>query len=186
MPYIHLPIQSGSDRMLKLMNRKHTRQSYLEIIEKIREARCDIAISSDFIVGFPGETDSDFEQSLSLINKVNYSQAYSFTYSPRPGTPAADYDHQLPKEIKMERLIILQNLLKEQQLEYNKKFLNSSVSILIEREGKEHNQLVGKSPHSQSVYFNNVENKSKIGNFAEVHINSVKVSSLSGNIIEKN
>jgi len=186
MPYIHLPIQSGSDRMLKLMNRKHTRQSYLEIIEKIREARCDIAISSDFIVGFPGETDSDFEQSLSLINKVNYSQAYSFTYSPRPGTPAADYDHQLPKEIKTERLIILQNLLKEQQLEYNKKFLNSSVSILIEREGKEHNQLVGKSPHSQSVYFNNIENKSKIGNFAEVHINSVKVSSLSGNVIEKN
>ncbi len=183
MPYIHLPVQSGSDRMLKLMNRKHSQNSYLDIIEKIRNSREDIAISSDFIVGFPGETDKDFEKTISLINKVNYAQAYSFSYSPRPGTPAADYENQVPKNIKMERLHHLQGLLKEQQINFNKNFLNTTVSILIEREAKD-GRLTGKSPHLQSVYFNNEGNKLNIGDFAQVYVDSASVSSLDGSIVE--
>ena len=183
MPYIHLPVQSGSDRMLKLMNRKHSRNSYFDIIEKIRNSRKDIAISSDFIVGFPGETDKDFEKTISLINKVNYAQAYSFSYSPRPGTPAADYENQVPKNIKMERLHHLQGLLKEQQIDFNKNFLNTTISILIEREAKD-GRLTGKSPHLQSVYFNNEDNKFNIGDFAQVYVDSASVSSLDGSIVE--
>jgi tRNA-2-methylthio-N6-dimethylallyladenosine synthase len=183
MPYIHLPVQTGSDRMLKLMNRKHSQNSYLDIIEKIRNSRKDIAISSDFIVGFPGETDKDFEETISLINKVNYAQAYSFSYSPRPGTPAADYENQVPKNIKMERLHHLQGLLKEQQIDFNKNFLNTTISILIEREAKD-GRLTGKSPHLQSVYFNNEDNKFNIGDFAQVYVDSASVSSLDGSIIE--
>jgi len=184
MPYIHLPIQSGSNRILKLMNRKHTCEEYIEIIEKIRNARNDIALSSDFITGFPGETDKDFELTIDLVKKIKYAQAYSFNYSPRPGTPSADYEKQIPQNIKSERLKLLQDILKQQQLEFNNQSKGKIVSILIERKGREINQLVGKTPYMQSVFFKNIENKSKIGDFIDVKIDTIKVNNLSGELVE--
>jgi tRNA-2-methylthio-N6-dimethylallyladenosine synthase len=184
MPYIHLPIQSGSNRILKLMNRKHTCEEYIEIIEKIRNARNDIALSSDFITGFPGETDKDFELTIDLVKKIKYAQAYSFNYSPRPGTPSADYEKQIPQNIKSERLKLLQDILKQQQLEFNNQSKGKIVSILIERKGREINQLVGKTPYMQSVFFKNIENKSKIGDFIDVQIDTIKVNNLSGELVE--
>lgn len=183
MPYIHLPVQSGSNRILKLMNRKHTCEEYIEIIENIRNARNDIALSSDFITGFPGETDKDFESTIELVRKIKYAQAYSFNYSPRPGTPSADYESQIPQNIKSERLKLLQDILKQQQLEFNNQSKGKIVRILVERKGKEINQLVGKTPHMQSVFFNN-SNKSKIGDFIDVRIDSIKVNNLSGELVE--
>ena len=184
MPYIHLPIQSGSNRILKLMNRKHTCEEYIEIIEKIRNARNDIALSSDFITGFPGETDKDFELTIDLVKKIKYAQAYSFNYSPRPGTPSADYEKQIPQNIKSERLKLLQDILKQQQLEFNNQSKGKIVSILIERKGREIDQLVGKTPYMQSVFFKNIENKSKIGDFIDVKIDTIKVNNLSGELVE--
>ena len=184
MPYIHLPIQSGSNRILKLMNRKHTCEEYIEIIEKIRNARNDIALSSDFITGFPGETDKDFELTIDLVKKIKYAQAYSFNYSPRPGTPSADYEKQIPQNIKSERLKLLQDILKQQQLEFNNQSKGKIVSILIERKGREIDQLVGKTPYMQSVFFKNIENKSKIGDFIDVQIDTIKVNNLSGELVE--
>jgi tRNA-2-methylthio-N6-dimethylallyladenosine synthase len=184
MPYIHLPIQSGSNRILKLMNRKHTCEEYIEIIEKIRNARNDIALSSDFITGFPGETDKDFELTIDLVKKIKYAQAYSFNYSPRPGTPSADYEKQIPQNIKSERLKLLQDILKQQQLEFNNQSKEKIVSILIERKGREIDQLVGKTPYMQSVFFKNIENKSKIGDFIDVKIDTIKVNNLSGELVE--
>ncbi len=184
MPYIHLPVQSGSNRILKLMNRKHTCEEYIEIIENIRNARNDIALSSDFITGFPGETDKDFESTIELVKKIKYAQAYSFNYSPRPGTPSADYERQVPQNIKSERLKLLQDILKQQQLEFNNQSKGKIVRILVERKGKEINQLVGKTPHMQSVFFNNIKNKSKIGDFIDIRIDSIKVNNLSGELVE--
>jgi len=184
MPYIHLPIQSGSNRILKLMNRKHTCEEYIEIIEKIRNARNDIALSSDFITGFPGETDKDFELTIDLVKKIKYAQAYSFNYSPRPGTPSADYEKQIPQNIKSERLKLLQDILKQQQLEFNNQSKGKIVSILIERKGREIDQLVGKTPYMQSVFFKNIENKCKIGDFIDVKIDTIKVNNLSGELVE--
>ncbi len=184
MPYIHLPIQSGSNRILKLMNRKHTCEEYIEIIEKIRKARNDIALSSDFITGFPGETDKDFELTIDLVKKIKYAQAYSFNYSPRPGTPSADYEKQIPQNIKSERLKLLQDILKQQQLEFNNQSKGKIVSILIERKGREINQFVGKTPYMQSVFFKNIENKRKIGDFIDVKIDTIKVNNLSGELVE--
>jgi tRNA-2-methylthio-N6-dimethylallyladenosine synthase len=183
MPYIHLPVQSGSNRILKLMNRKHTCEEYIEIIENIRNARNDIALSSDFITGFPGETDKDFESTIELVKKIKYAQAYSFNYSPRPGISSADYESQIPQNIKSERLKLLQDILKQQQLEFNNQSKGKIVRILVERKGKEINQLVGKTPHMQSVFFNN-NNKSKIGDFIDVRIDSIKVNNLSGELVE--
>ncbi len=184
MPYIHLPVQSGSNRILKLMNRKHTCEEYIEIIENIRNARNDIALSSDFITGFPGETDKDFESTIELVKKIKYAQAYSFNYSPRPGTPSADYERQVPQNIKSERLKLLQDILKQQQLEFNNQSKGKIVRILVERKGKEINQLVGKTPHMQSVFFNNIKNKNKIGDFIDIRIDSIKVNNLSGELVE--
>ena len=184
MPYIHLPVQSGSNRILKLMNRKHTCEEYIEIIENIRNARNDIALSSDFITGFPGETDKDFESTIDLVKKIKYAQAYSFNYSPRPGTPSADYERQIPQSIKSERLKLLQDILKQQQLEFNNQSKGKIVRILVERMGKEINQLVGKTPHMQTVFFNNIKNKSKIGDFKDVRIDAIKVNNLSGELVE--
>jgi len=184
MPYIHLPVQSGSNRILKLMNRKHTCEEYIEIIENIRNARNDIALSSDFITGFPGETDKDFESTIELVKKIKYAQAYSFNYSPRPGTPSADYERQIPQNIKSERLKLLQDILKQQQLEFNNQSKGKIVRILVERKGKEINHLVGKTPHMQSVFFNNIKNKNKIGDFIDIRIDSIKVNNLSGELVE--
>jgi len=152
MPYLHLPVQSGSDKILDAMNRKHTREDYFATIDKLRAARPDIALSGDFIVGFPGETDQDFEDTLDLVRRVKYAQAYSFKYSPRPGTPASTIEDQVPEDVKADRLARLQALLNEHQLEFNEGTLGQEMDILLEREGKRAGQLLGRSPYLQAVH----------------------------------
>ena len=151
MPYLHLPVQSGSDRILKAMNRKHTAESYLEVIARIRAARPDILLSGDFIVGFPGETDQDFEDTLQLVRDVHYGQAYSFKYSTRPGTPAAEKP-QLPEDVMNERLQRLQALLREQQQATQAQMVGRDVKVLFEKAGREHGQMIGKSEYLHAVY----------------------------------
>jgi tRNA-2-methylthio-N6-dimethylallyladenosine synthase len=151
MPYIHLPVQSGSDTILKAMNRRHTAGAYVATIAKFRKARPDIAVSGDFIVGFPGETEKDFEATLALVEEVNYAQAYSFKYSPRPGTPAAEAE-QVPDAIKAERLSRLQALLNHQQHAFNQAFVGKTLDVLFERGGKHPGQAIGRSPHLQAVH----------------------------------
>nr|WP_255935665.1 tRNA (N6-isopentenyl adenosine(37)-C2)-methylthiotransferase MiaB [Kordiimonas sp. SCSIO 12610] len=152
MPYLHLPVQSGSDKILDAMNRKHTAERYFEIIDELRTGRPDIALSSDFIVGFPGETDEDFEATMELVRRVNYAQAYSFKYSPRPGTPASVLETQVEEHVKSERLTALQALLGEQQIAFNKTSVGKTMDVLLERIGKEEGQLVGRSPYLQAVH----------------------------------
>jgi tRNA-2-methylthio-N6-dimethylallyladenosine synthase len=152
MPFLHLPVQSGSDRILKAMNRSHSRDSYLRILDRVRAARPDIAFSGDFIVGFPGETDADFEDTLSLVREVGHAQAYSFKYSPRPGTPAADMADQIPMEVMDERLQRLQAQLVADQTAFNRNTLGKTCEVLLERPGKLAGQLIGKSPWLQSVH----------------------------------
>ncbi len=151
MPYVHLPIQSGSDRVLAAMNRRHRAEDYLRIIDRLRAARPDIAVSGDFIVGFPGETEADFEATLALVREVRYAQAFSFAYSPRPGTPAADRADQVPAEVKSGRLQRLQALLAEQQLAFNRATSGRLCEVLVERPGRRPGQWIGKSPWLQSV-----------------------------------
>ncbi|HEX8644153.1 MAG TPA: tRNA (N6-isopentenyl adenosine(37)-C2)-methylthiotransferase MiaB [Allosphingosinicella sp.] len=177
MPYLHLPVQSGSDRVLKAMNRSHTSSSYLRILERVRAARPDIALSGDFIVGFPGETDMEFEQTLKLVAAVNYAQAYTFKYSPRPGTPAADMDVQVPEEVKDERLQRLQALVGAQQLAFNRATVGRRTCVLLERAGRKPGQMVGKSPWLQSVH---LETAAAIGDIVEVEILSAGPNSLAG------
>ncbi len=177
MPFLHLPIQSGSDRMLKLMNRKHTSDFYMEIIEKMRKARPDIAFSSDFIVGFPGETEADFEQTMRIVSEVGYAQCYSFKYSPRPGTPAAEREGQVAEEVKTERLKRLQNLIQVEQYNFNKATVGKTLPVLFDRKGKYKGQVIGKTPYMQSVHVMAAENyQNKIVNvlISEVHSNSLK------------
>ncbi len=152
MPYLHLPVQAGSDRILKAMNRSHSRDSYLRIIERMRAVRPDLALSGDFIVAFPGESDADFEDTLSIVREARFAQAYSFKYSPRPGTPAANMDDQIAPEVADERLQRLQALLVEQQLAFNDQTVGVETDILLERQGKLPGQLIGKSPWLQSVH----------------------------------
>ena len=152
MPYLHLPVQSGSDAILEAMNRQHKAADYIRIIERLRSYRPDVALSGDFIVGFPGETDQDFEATMALVRDVNYAQAYSFKYSPRPGTPASVNTDQVPEEVKSERLQALQALLNEQQMTFNQAFVGKTMDVLLERDGKEDNQLVGRSPYLQAVH----------------------------------
>ncbi|MBA5724101.1 tRNA (N6-isopentenyl adenosine(37)-C2)-methylthiotransferase MiaB [Candidatus Liberibacter sp.] len=181
MPYLHLPIQSGSDRILKSMNRRHTVQEYLQIIEKIRSTRPKIAISSDFIVGFPGETDADFKSTMDLVEQVGYSQAFSFKYSPRPGTPGADMIDQVDDVIKTERLLCLQKKLREQQVTFNKACVGQIVEILIEKKGKHAGQFVGRSPWLQSVV---VDTESyNIGEVVHVRITDIKTNTLCGELV---
>ena len=193
MPFLHLPIQAGSNAILKAMNRKHTRQDYFKIIEKIKTARPDIGLSSDFIVGFPGETEKDFEDTLDLIKEIGFSQCYSFKYSPRPGTPASDAKTQVPEEIKSERLERLQKLLTEQQIDFNKKFENQTMPVLFEKEApskksktSDQKQLWGKSPWLQSVIVDindDEEAKKYFGTIANVKILKARPSSLVGVLI---
>ena len=152
MPFLHLPVQSGSDRILKAMNRSHSRDSYLRILDRVRIVRPDIAFSGDFIVGFPGESDADFEDTMSLVRAVGHAQAYSFKYSPRPGTPAADMADQIPVEVMDERLQRLQAQLFADQAAFNQRTLGKSCDVLLERPGKLAGQLIGKSPWLQSVH----------------------------------
>ncbi len=183
MPYLHLPVQSGSSRILKRMNRAHTAESYLATIEKLRAARPDIAMSSDFIVGFPGETDADFEDTLSIVRQVGYAQSFSFKYSSRPGTPAAGMDGHLSEEVKSERLARLQALIVEQQLEFNRATVGRRVEVLMERQGKKPGQLIGKSPYLQSVHV--MAPGLAIGDLVEVEILSAGPNSLEGSLIQK-
>ena len=152
MPYLHLPAQSGSDRVLKAMNRRHTSQDYLDVVARLRDAQPDLAFSSDFIVGFPGESDKDFEATLSLVHTVGFVQAYSFKYSPRPGTPAAANELQVPEKVKSERLGRLQALLNDQQLAFNQGCVGKQMDVLLEQPGRHEGQLVGRSPYMQAVH----------------------------------
>jgi tRNA-2-methylthio-N6-dimethylallyladenosine synthase len=152
MPFLHLPVQSGSNRILKAMNRSHSRDSYMRILDRVRTVRPDIAFSGDFIVGFPGESDADFEDTLSLVRAVGHAQAYSFKYSPRPGTPAADMSDQIPMEIMDERLQRLQAQIVADQTAFNHRTVGRATDVLLERPGKFAGQLIGKSPWLQSVH----------------------------------
>lgn len=177
MPFLHLPVQSGSDRILKAMNRSHSNASYRAIIERVRHARPDIAISGDFIVGFPGESDDEFEDTLKIIEAVNYAQAYSFKYSPRPGTPAATMDEQVAPSLMDERLQRLQALIDSQQYAFNQASVGLRTQILIERQGRKPGQKLGKSPWLQSVH---VTTEAPIGAMVDVEIASAGPHSLGG------
>ncbi|WP_406853468.1 tRNA (N6-isopentenyl adenosine(37)-C2)-methylthiotransferase MiaB [Brevundimonas sp. BH3] len=182
MPYLHLPVQAGSDRILRLMNRKHGRQKYFDLIDRIREARPDIAISGDFIVGFPGENDRDFEDTLDLVRRVNYASAFSFIYSPRPGTPAATMAAHVPEEVAKERLYALQALLSEQQVAFNQSLAGRVLPVLFEKKGRHDQQAIGRSPYLQSVHVEGGDHL--IGQIANVEILSGKQNSLSGKLIQ--
>ena len=183
MPFLHLPAQSGSDRVLKAMNRSHDAQGYLRIIERVRSARPDIAISGDFIVGFPGESDAEFEETLNIVREVNYAQAFSFKYSSRPGTPAAEMDGQVPAPVIDERLQRLQALLNEQQIDFNRRSVGQPMKVLIERRGRKPGQMIGKSPWLQSVH---LETSAAIGDLLDVEILSAGPNSLAGAQLMRN
>jgi tRNA-2-methylthio-N6-dimethylallyladenosine synthase len=180
MPFLHLPVQAGSDRILKAMNRSHDAASYLKLIERVRAARPDIAISGDFIVGFPGETEAEFEETLAIVRAVNHAQAFSFKYSPRPGTPAATMDDQVDAAVMDDRLQRLQALLNEQQHAFNLATVGKRCEVLIERDGKKPGQRIGKSPWLQSVI---VEDGPAIGELVTVDIVSAGPNSLSGVVV---
>jgi tRNA-2-methylthio-N6-dimethylallyladenosine synthase len=182
MPYLHLPVQSGSDKILKAMNRRHTRDEYFQLIDRIREAAPDLALSGDFIVGFPGETDQDFEDTMDLIRRVQYGSAFSFKYSQRPGTPGATMDGQVPEDIKSERLAKLQALVSEQQQAFNASRLGMTFNVLLEKKGRNAGQLVGKSPWLQPVQLDAPE--SLIGSIQAVEIVKIGSNSLFGQLID--
>ena len=178
MPYLHLPVQSGSDRILKAMNRAHTAESYVRLIEKIRLARPDIALSGDFIVGFPGERDADFEATLQLIREVNYASAFTFKYSRRPGTPASAMPGQIAEDVKDERLARLNALLDEQARAFNQSQVGKTLPVLFERAGRYPGQLIGRSPYLQAVHATAPDHL--IGQIVPVRIESAARMSLSG------
>lgn len=176
MPYLHLPFQSGSDRILKAMNRRHTRQEYIELVERIRSKRPDLALSTDIIVGFPGESDQDFEDTMDLVERIGYASAYSFKYSPRPGTPGAEMDNQIEEEVKKQRLALLQKRLTSQQKSFNESKVGEQMTVLLEKNGRHEGQLIGRSPYLQSVHVE-VEH-AKIGDMIDVTIEAATLNSL--------
>lgn len=181
MPYLHLPIQSGSNRILKAMNRRHTTAEYIALIARIKAARPDLALSGDFIVGFPGETDEDFEDTLRLVETVGYAQAFSFKYSTRPGTPGADLGDQVPEDVKAKRLERLQALLLKQQNEFAQQCIGKTIDLLLEKPGRMPGQLIGRSPWLQSV---NVDaNSSQIGDIVSVRITGAGPNSLFAEVV---
>ena len=182
MPFVHLPVQSGSDRMLAVMNRRHRAEDYVAIVARLRAARPDIALSSDFIVGYPGETDADFEATLDLVRHVRFAQAYSFKYSPRPGTPAAAEDDQIPETAKDERLAALQDLLAAQQHEFNRAAIGRTVPVLFERAGRRPSQAKGRSPWMQAVHVAAEDAHTLAGRVAAVEIVEAKANSLAGRL----
>ena len=177
MPYLHLPVQAGSDRILKAMNRSHSVDSYLRTIEQVRLARPDIAISGDFIVGFPGESEADFEATLNIVDEVRYAAAYSFKYSPRPGTPAATMPDQIPAEVMDDRLQRLQAQLAHHSLAFNRATVGKATTILIDRKGRLPGQMIGKTPWLQSVF---VETDAVIGDMVDVVTTAALPNSLAG------
>lgn len=181
MPYLHLPIQSGSDAILKAMNRRHTAAHYLALIEKIRAARPDIALSGDFIVGFPGETDADFEATLEIVRAVGYASAFSFKYSTRPGTPGAEMDNQVPETLKAERLERLQAEIAAGQAAFNARCVGLTVPVLIEKPGRNPGQLSGRSPYLQAVHV--MGERDLIGQILDVEITGLAKNSLEGRIV---
>ncbi len=183
MPFLHLPAQSGSDRILAVMNRQHRADDYLRKVAALRRARSDIALSSDFIVGFPGETAEDFEATLGLVEAVGFAQAYSFKYSPRPGTPAAAMPNQVPEEEKSERLERLQRLLARQQEAFNARMLGRRLPVLFERRGRHSGQILGRSPWLQAVHAEGPQDL--LGRVAEVAIEAVEPHSLAGRLLAR-
>ena len=178
MPYLHLPVQSGSDSILAAMNRRHTAREYLLTVDAIRAVRPDLALSGDFIVGFPGETDADFTATMALAREAGYAQAYSFNYSPRPGTPAADAAEQVGEDVKSERLQRLQEVLNAQQAEFNAAFIGRRISVLFDRPGRRNGQMAGRSPYLQAVHSD--APKTLMGEIVEVDITASGANSLSG------
>jgi len=183
MPYLHLPVQSGSDRVLAAMNRRYTAADYRRIVERLRSARPDLALSSDFIVGFPGESDQDFQGTLDLVGEIGFAQAFSFKYSARPGTPAASAAGQVPEPVKSERLAALQQLLERQQRAFNEACLGRVLPVLFEKSGRHAGQLVGRSPYLQSVHA--VADPCRIGEILPVIITRASSNSLAGSLTEE-
>ncbi len=181
MPYLHLPVQAGSDRILKAMNRHHTAAFYEELIARFRAARPDLAVSSDFIVGFPGETDDDFDATMALVDRVQYAQAFSFKYSPRPGTPAADLP-QIEEAVKDRRLAALQELLNAQQRAFNGAQIDRVLPVLFERKGRQAGQITGRSPYLQPVHV--AADETVIGRILPVRITAAHANSLSGILVD--
>lgn len=180
MPFLHLPVQSGSDKILKAMNRKHDAAQYVRIVENVRAVRPDIALSSDFIVGFPGETEEDFQQTLDLVNKIGFASAYSFAYSARPGTPAAVMGGLVPEPVKTERLQRLQEIIFNQQQAFNKKSIGLSVPVLFDRKGREAGQMHGRTPWNQAIHVNAPERI--YGTIQDVRVTEGFQNSLAGEI----
>jgi tRNA-2-methylthio-N6-dimethylallyladenosine synthase len=179
MPFVHLPVQSGADGVLAAMNRRHTADAYRRIVDRLRSARTDLALSSDFIVGFPGESEEDFVATLDLANEVGFAQAFSFKYSRRPGTPAASAAGQVPESVKADRLAVLQRLLKRQQRDFNEACVGQVMPVLLERPGRHEGQLVGRSPYLQSVH---VAAPGRLGEIVTVLISGASTNSLSGSL----
>jgi tRNA-2-methylthio-N6-dimethylallyladenosine synthase len=184
MPYVHLPVQSGSDRILAAMNRRHTRGHYLDVIGRLRTGRTDLAFTSDFIVGFPGETEADFRDTLTLVDEVGYAGAFSFMYSPRPGTPAAEMEGQIPADVKSERLQRLQAAITRNQRRFNAGFAGRTLDVLLEKPGKLPGQLVGRSPYLQAVQV--MAPFECIGTVHRVTIDDVGSNSLFGTLADQN
>lgn len=182
MPFLHLPVQSGSDRILAAMNRRHTAREYLELVEKIREARPDIAMSSDFIVGFPGETDEDFRDTMQLIRQAEFATTFSFKYSPRPGTTASEETDGVPSEAKDARLHELQKLVEDQRQAFNRGTVGKRLEVLFEKPGRYQGQLVGKTPYLQTVQVDAPE--SLIGRICEIDVVRAGSNSLFGELID--
>ncbi|MYG52883.1 MAG: tRNA (N6-isopentenyl adenosine(37)-C2)-methylthiotransferase MiaB [Rhodospirillaceae bacterium] len=180
MPYLHLPVQSGSDRILAAMNRKHTADDYRRTVDRLRASRPDLALSSDFIVGFPGETDGDFAATLKLVTGIGYAQAYSFKYSARPGTPAAEADGQVPEAVKAGRLAALQQLLEAQQAAFNHACIGRTMPVLLDRPGRKPGQLVGRSPWMQAVHV--AAPAGRLGSIADIAIDRATANSLAGRL----
>ncbi len=184
MPYLHLPVQSGSDKILKAMNRRHTRDDYLRVIEKLYAANSKLRMSSDFIVGFPGETDDDFKQTLDIVNQVKYIQAFSFKYSKRAGTPAAIMPNQVEEKVKKERLDILQDLLFSYQEKFNLASVGKTMPVLFEHKGRHSGQLIGRTPYMQNVHVEIA--KEFLNKIVDITITSATVNSLTGELAETN
>jgi len=182
MPYLHLPVQSGSDRILRAMNRSHTADTYLRLLERMRAARPDIALSGDFIVGFPGETDADFDATLQLVDEVRYASAYSFKYSARPGTPAATMEDQIPRDVMEDRLRRLHERIGTHQFAFNRSKVGIDTRILIERSGRRDGQMIGKSPWLQSVH---VETDARAGDMIDVTLLSAGPQSMAGAVLQR-
>jgi tRNA-2-methylthio-N6-dimethylallyladenosine synthase len=180
MPFLHLPVQSGSDRILKAMNRKHTADFYREVVTKLRAARPELVFSSDFIVGFPGETDQDHEDTMQLIRDVVFASAYSFKYSARPGTPAANMQNLVREDVKQARLMELQNLINEQYLEFNRKTVGTTLPVLFERKGRHEGQLQGRTPFYQAI--NVPANERLLGEIVEVEVTNASANALIGQV----